>query len=105
MSILSFWVVDSQKGRPYNPPIAEAAARKRGDERSKPLKSKRNFGLQVFRFRVKTKVENRVLTDGNVSNTTRHVDDDERQSLPLSASSERAEVLPGNRTEPFVPKN
>ena len=51
MSILSFSVVDSEMGCPYNPPIAEAAARKRGDDRSKPLKSKSNFRFQVFEFR------------------------------------------------------
>jgi hypothetical protein len=51
MSILSSWAVDRKNGRPYNPPIAEAAARKRGDERSKPLKLKSNFWFQVFKIR------------------------------------------------------
>lgn len=62
MSVLSFSAVDSKRGGPYNPPIAEAAARKRGDDRSKPLREKRNFRSQVFRFRPRPKVENRVLT-------------------------------------------
>jgi len=38
-----------------------------------------------------------VLTDGNVSNTTRHVDDAERHLLPLFNDPERADLLPGNR--------
>jgi hypothetical protein len=71
MTILSFSAVDSQMGRPYNPPIAEAAARKRGDDRSKPLKLKRNFQSQIFGFWLRPKVENWVLTDEIVSNTTR----------------------------------
>jgi hypothetical protein len=62
MSVLSFWAVDTKTGRPYNPPIAEAAARKRGDERSKPLRNKSNFASQVFKFRSRPKLENRVLT-------------------------------------------
>ena len=65
-------------GRPYNPLIAEERGAKRRRARSKPLKLKRNFRFQVFEFRFKTKNENRVLTDENVSNTTRHVDDAER---------------------------
>jgi len=62
MSLLSFLGVDSQKGRPYNPPIAEAAARKRGDDRSKPLRNKSNFRSHGFDRRTSSKVENRVLT-------------------------------------------
>src|SRR5262249_14433121 len=75
--------VDSQMGHPYIPAIAEAAARKRGDERSKPLRNKRNFVSQVFSFRSRPKNENGVLTGKTASNTTRPVDDAERKSLPL----------------------
>jgi hypothetical protein len=58
----ALWGVDTQNTRPYTPPIAEAAARKRGGVRSKPLRSKSNFASRVFSFRSLPKVENRVLT-------------------------------------------
>jgi hypothetical protein len=54
MSILSFWGVDREKGRPYKPPIADA---------------------------------------------------DRHCGAANGENHERAEVLPGNRIEPVVPKN
>jgi hypothetical protein len=53
--------------------------------------------LLGFQNSVLPKVENRVLTDENVSTITRHVDDAERHSLPLFNDPERADLLPGNR--------
>jgi hypothetical protein len=70
LSFLSSWAVDSQTGRQYIPAIAEAAPQTSGNDRSKALRNKRNFASQIFSFRQLPKVENRVLTDGNVSNKT-----------------------------------
>jgi hypothetical protein len=61
--------------------------------------------LLGFQNSVLPKVENRVLTDENVSTTTRHVDDAERHSLPLFNDPERADLLPGNRREGSVRQN
>ena len=54
--------------------------------RRKPLKEQRNLVFRVFSKKPPNgaqKVENRVLTDGNVSNRTRLADDVERHTLPL----------------------
>jgi len=51
MSILSFSLVDTEMGRPYNPPIADAATPNGADDEGKTLKSKRDFRFQAFRFR------------------------------------------------------
>ena len=68
-----------------------------------PTKSKaaseitKKLAISGFQNSDLPKDENRVLTDGNVSNTTRHVDDAERHSLPLFSDPERADLLPGDR--------
>jgi hypothetical protein len=93
MTFLSLEGVYSKMGRPYNPLIAEERgakrrrARKQATEITKKLEvsaeGSRELKSSGFRKFGKTKIENRVLTDGNVSTTTRHVDDVERTSLPL----------------------
>ena len=85
MTLLSFSAVDTFGGRPYNPPTADEAARQKAPTKQQPLERTKQLALPRFRVSDLPKVENRVLTDENVSNTTRPVDDAERQPLPLSA--------------------
>ena len=61
----------SRKVGDYNPPIAEerGARRRRAWRQASEIKCK--FAFQVFEFRLRSKNENGVLTDENVSNTTR----------------------------------
>ena len=97
MTLLSFSAVDTLRGRPYNPPTADEAAPQKAPTKQQPSEKTKQLALQRFQSSEVPKVENRVLTDQTVSNTTRHVDDAEHQVLPLSATSERADLLPGNR--------
>ena len=60
-----------RKLTPYNPPIAEERGAKRRQTSKQASEIKCKFWFQVFEFRLLTKNENRVLTDENVSNTTR----------------------------------
>jgi hypothetical protein len=53
MSLLSFLGVDSFEGRPYMSAIAEAAARKRGDDEASTEKQKK-FCFSGFQFPVST---------------------------------------------------
>ena len=96
--------VDRQNDRPYNPPIADAATPATAPRQRQATEIKKQFAISGFQVPVKTKLENRVLTDENVSTTTRHVDDAERDALPLSAFTERADELPGNRKQASVLK-
>ena len=83
MTVLSRYPVDRFGGGPYNPPIAEDRGAARFQRLKQTLESTGLFGVFEFRFPGVLEVENRVLTDGNVSNITRHADDAERVSLPL----------------------
>ena len=104
MTIFSLWGFTAQT--PLH--ITRLTAEDRGAARRQRLKQTSEkqsvFEFQSFKFRVaydgvesETKVEKRVLTDRNVSNTTRHVDDAEHQLLPLFNDPERADLPPGNR--------
>ena len=87
MTDLSFSVVDTSKGRPYNPPTAEEAALQSANETSETFEKTKKF-----------EISNGLLTGQNASNTTRHVDDDEQHLFLPSAFLKRADRLPGNRT-------
>jgi hypothetical protein len=77
MTLLSFSAVDTLRGRPYNPPTADEAAPQKAPTKQQPSEKTKKLELQRFRVSEVPKVENRVLTDSNVSTTTRHVDDAE----------------------------
>jgi len=72
-------------GRPYNPLIAEQRGAKRRQAKQQASEIKKKFSISGFQIpghwkaiSSETKIEKRVLTDENVSTTTRHVDDAER---------------------------
>jgi len=49
MSFLSSRVVDSQKGRPYNPPIADDRGAERGQGQKQATEIKKQFSVSGFR--------------------------------------------------------
>ena len=61
----------AKRAAPITRPSLMTAAPNGAKDKSKPLKSKSNFRFQGFGFRIEPKNGNRVLTDENVSNTTR----------------------------------
>lgn len=63
MTFLSFSVVDTLRGRPYNPPTADEAAPQKAPTRQQALERTKQLALPRFRVSDLPKVENRVLTD------------------------------------------
>ena len=61
----------SRKVGDYNPPIAEERGARRRRVRKQASEIKSDFRFQIFEFPPLAKNENGVLTDENVSNTTR----------------------------------
>jgi ribosomal protein L34 len=66
------------KAFPITPLTAEERGAKRRRVQQQTTETKKKFRVSGFEFRIKTKNEIRVLTDRNVSTTTRNVDDAER---------------------------
>jgi hypothetical protein len=52
MTVLSFWGVYSQKGRPYNPLIAEERGAKRRQAKQQTTEIKKKFSVSGFRVSV-----------------------------------------------------
>jgi hypothetical protein len=78
MSILRQGGFSDPKAAPITRLIAEERGAKRRRVRKQTSETEEQFSVSGFEFRFKTKNEIGVLTDENVSNTTRHVDDAER---------------------------
>jgi hypothetical protein len=67
-----------RKAFPITPLTAEERGAKRRRVQKQTAETKKKFRVSGFDFRIKTKNEIGVLTDENVSTTTRNVDDAER---------------------------